>query len=196
MRLYLSSWRLGNRPDALLSLTSGPGKVAVICNALDAQPDYVRNSGVLAEVKRMIQIGYDAEEVDLRSPGAAQALHTYDMTWVRGGNVFALRDAMARNGADSIMIKLIREEKIVYAGYSAGCCVLAPTLYGLEKIDDPHVVDTPMWEGLGLLDYAILPHYRSDHPESALVEKVARTYQELNTPHRTIRDGEVIIAGL
>ncbi|MFF5209060.1 Type 1 glutamine amidotransferase-like domain-containing protein [Streptosporangium sp. NPDC000396] len=86
----------------------------------------------------------------------------------------------------------------LYAGYSAGCCVLAPSLRGLELVDDPGAVRElygadPLWDGLGLLEYAIVPHYRSEHPESEAVELVAAHYRTENVRHRTLRDGQAIV---
>jgi dipeptidase E len=52
----------------------------------------------------------------------------------------------------------------LYGGCSAGVCVLAPNLDALQHVDDPSV--TPyvnsviVWEGLGLLDDLVLPHYQ------------------------------------
>ena len=51
-------------------------------------------------------------------------------------------------------------------------------------------IEKTIWEGLGLLDYYFLPHYKSDHPESALVDK---ELQKRNEKLKTLRDGEVII---
>jgi dipeptidase E len=194
--MYLSSWRLGRAADELLLLSGGAGSVAVVANALDSQPEPARRNGVLFELASMRELGFHAVEVDLRVPGAARELPGHDTIWVRGGNVFALRAAMARSGADVVISDLVRSDAIVYAGYSAGCCVLAPSLRGLELVDDPTVVDEPCWEGLGLLEYAILPHYRSDHPESEAIELAVESYRERGVPHRTLRDGEVIVLGL
>lgn len=49
--------------------------------------------------------------------------------------------------------------------------MLAHTLRGIELVDDPSKVyevygTSITWEGLGLIDYSIAPHYRSNHPES------------------------------
>lgn len=46
MRLYLSSFRMGNRPDQLVALAGGGGKVAVIANAKDAESVELRRAGV------------------------------------------------------------------------------------------------------------------------------------------------------
>jgi dipeptidase E len=50
-----------------------------------------------------------------------------------------------------------------------------------------------IWEGLGFLDYLILPHYKSDHHESAAIDKEVEYCARHGIPFRTLRDGEVII---
>jgi dipeptidase E len=87
---------------------------------------------------------------------------------------------------------------LAYGGWSAGACVAGPDLRGLELMDDPHVLaegydPEPVWEGLGLVEAAIVPHYRSDHPEAAAAEATAEWMRVRNLPHRTLRDGDVLI---
>jgi len=76
-------------------------------------------------------------------------------------------------------------------------CVLAPRLEGLHHVDDPTVCPYPgssvIWEGLGILDYLVLPHYKSDHPESANIDRDVEYCTKNGIPFRTLRDGEVII---
>ena len=85
----------------------------------------------------------------------------------------------------------------LYAGYSAGACVLAPDLRGLQQVDDPSIRLYPgqdvIWEGLGLLEYLVLPHYQSDHPESAAIDKEVDYCRAHQIPFRTLRDGDVIV---
>jgi dipeptidase E len=203
VRLYLSSFRLGNHPEQLLALLRDPGPAAVICNAMDwAQPE-VRKSAVDRELAALVQLGLDPKELDLRKyfdnrPRLAADLAQYRLVWLRGGNVFVLRYTLARSGADELVAELLKQDQLVYAGYSAGCCVLAPSLGGLELVDDPGAVRQtygadPVWDGLGLLDYAIVPHYRSDHPESEAVELIVARYNAEGVPHRALRDGEAIV---
>jgi hypothetical protein len=47
-----------------------------------------------------------------------------------------LRHALAQSGADYALVKLLDEDAIVYAGYSAGPCVLSPNLKGFELVDE------------------------------------------------------------
>jgi dipeptidase E len=203
VRMYLSSYRLGDQSHQLPAMSGGSGPVGVICNALDAAPADTRDRAIDFELDALAGLGIDAEEIDLRDYFAdqrrcAEQLARYRMVWLRGGNVFVLRHALAYSGADAALTNLLRSDAIVYAGYSAGCCVLGPSLHGLDLIDDPD--DTrraygllPRWDGLGLLPYVIVPHYRSEHAESDAAELVARRYQAEGVPHRALRDGDVIV---
>ena len=98
MRLYLSSYRLGNHPEHLVDLIRAPGPVAVIANAMDASPEPVRRESVAQEIADLDSLGLVGEEVDLRrltgSPAEVrQQLAAYPALWVRGGkNPFADKD--------------------------------------------------------------------------------------------------------
>jgi dipeptidase E len=118
--------------------------------------------------------------------------------FVRGGNTFVLRQAMRISGFDTIFKELLKRDDFVYAGYSAGICVLSGDIKVLQTVDDPNdkpyreLQDT-IWEGLGHLDYIIIPRYKSYHPESALVDRLVEQCQKKGIPFKTLRDGEVIL---
>ena len=193
VRLYLSSFRVGAHPERLLSLVSGR-RTAVVANAMDAQPVAERTSGARQEFSDLCALGLDVAELDLRRPGAAGQLASFDIVWVRGGNVFVLRRVLDDSGADDVLIDLIRRSAIVYAGYSAGACVLAPDLTGLERVDNVNAVANPLTSGLALLDRPIVPHVRSPgHPETAACDAVAAAYAVAGRPHWALRDGEVLV---
>jgi dipeptidase E len=184
VRMYLSSLRVGNCPGQLVRLARGGRRAAVIANAMDATPPQIRSEGVKRELDALTALGFVAEELDLRDyfgtgGPVASKLRRYDIGWLRGGNVFVLRYALARSGADAELTRLLGDDAIVYSGYSAGPCVLAPTLRGLETVDRAAVVEQlygeqPIWEGLGVLDYSIAPHVNSpEHPESTALGLVA-----------------------
>ncbi len=117
---------------------------------------------------------------------------------MRGGNAFVLRRAVRQSGLDRVLPELLARNTLVYDGFSAGACVMAPSMRGLETVDDPGVVPsgydpTPVWEGLGLLLYAVAPHYRSDHPESEAVERLVRRFVDDHVLFRALHDGEAIV---
>ncbi|HEU0299354.1 MAG TPA: Type 1 glutamine amidotransferase-like domain-containing protein [Longimicrobium sp.] len=206
MRLYLSSFRLGGRPDLLVGLARGNTRAAVIVNAVDHMTEAEREARVVQEMEALRGLGFDPEELDLRdhfhgrAMGGALAtrLEGAGVVWVRGGNAFVLRRAMQASGFDALVLDLLRRDGLVYAGYSACCAMLPPSLRGLELVDDPRA-DPPgypadlVWEGLGILPYAIAPHYRSDHPESPDIERVVQYYIDHHVLFRALRDGEVIV---
>lgn len=203
MRLYLSSFRLGNRPERMLQLLHGGTRAAVICNADDYKTDADRRASVERELEDLRGLGLEPVEVDLRRhfgrPAALRdTLRDADLLWVRGGNPFILRRAMVQAGADDLIAGLLADDRVVYAGYSAGACVMTPSLHGVELVDDPHVVpegypERVIWECLGVVPYGILPHYRSDHPESALIDKSLEYMVDHHLPFVALRDGQAMI---
>lgn len=206
MRLYLSSHRLGDRPGALLALLGGGRRAAIIGNALDAVPLAVRERyrrDIHDPAVELGSLGLACEPLDLRDyfddqTGLAARLRRYDLCWVMGGNSFILRRAMRQSGFDDLITELLEADRLVYGGCSAGAVVATPTLRGIEQMDDPH--DVPegydpavVWDGLGLIDHALVPHYRSASPESAAADRVARVLSARGQRYRALRDGEVVI---
>jgi dipeptidase E len=106
---------------------------------------------------------------------------------------------MATSGADRLLPRLVAEDALVYAGYSAGPCVLAPSLRGLELCDFPDVVPEhygadAVWDGLGVIDRPFVPHLDSPgHPETELVARVADHYRRADVAFWGLRDGQVLI---
>ncbi|WP_255953291.1 Type 1 glutamine amidotransferase-like domain-containing protein [Streptomyces odontomachi] len=205
MRLYLSSVGLGPRRTEVSRLLRGGERAGVILNAYDFRTPERRAESLKFEMKELSDLGLEPEEVDLRNwfgdpAGLEDTLRRFDLLYVRGGSVFVLRRALAASGADRLLPGLLAEDAFVYSGYSAGICVLGPTLRGIEgHIDDPSFVpdgypDTPTpWDGLGVLPYAIAPHYRSDHPESAEIERSVTYFIDHHIPFVALRDGESIV---
>lgn len=203
MRMYLSSFRLGNRPEEMIALLRGGRRAAAICNADDYKTPGDRVTGVQRELDDLAGLGLDPFEVDLRDhfgdpSGVRVRLEAYDLIWVRGGNPYILRRAMSYSGADKALTDLIATDAIVYAGYSAGVVILTANMRGIDLVDDPDDVPAGyqsevLWDGLGLLPYNVVPHFRSAHPESLAVDKVAELYLATHTPFIALRDGEAIV---
>lgn len=145
------------------------------------------------------ELGIEMEELDLRNYFNAKAdlqsaLSNYGLMWAAGGNTFALRWAMNKSGLDTLLPNLLQTSDLVYGGFSAGACVLSPTLKGIHLADEPEKIPATelRWEGLGLIDFCIAPHYRSNHPESPAMENVITYYKTHNIKYKTLHDGEAI----
>ncbi|MGQ4597440.1 Type 1 glutamine amidotransferase-like domain-containing protein [Nocardia sp. R6R-6] len=202
MRLFLSSYRFGAHHDRLVALAGAPGPVAVIGNACDAWPD-IRSAAVTSDLAPLRKLGYAPEEIDLRdfvgrSAELERRLAEFPLVWVRGGNTFVLRTQFARSGADLALTRLLAEDALVYAGYSAGACVLTPDLHGLESLDDPAEVEPacgiePRWDGLGLVDRPIVPHIDSATDPSGECNRLSARYRAEGVDHWALTDDDVIV---
>ena len=124
-------------------------------------------------------------------------MENYKAVYVTGGNTFVLRRAMKLSGFDSIIRDRTNDPNFLYSGYSAGVCVLSSSMKGIELVDepevDPYYMGEIIYEGLGLLDYTPMVHYKSDHPETELIDKAIEYAKANNIKYKTLRDGEVII---
>ena len=114
------------------------------------------------------------------------AVQEADALLVYGGDVMYLCRWMRESGLAALLPSL---SELVYVGMSAGSMVTAP-VFG-ETYDDPNtpfVIDT----GLGLVDFALLPHVdHEDHPESSMA-KVERMAAEVPVPLYAIDDATAI----
>jgi dipeptidase E len=93
---------------------------------------------------------------------------------------------------------MLDTDQIVYGGFSAGAVVATPTLRGIDLMDKPlQLADgyrpAVIWEGLHLVNFSIVPHYQSDHPEAPLADKVVEYLAANCLPFRTLQDGQVIV---
>lgn len=206
VRLYLSSYRIGSHGPRLVRLVGGEMRAFVIMNGLDASSPSTRRETYERTRGDLMALGFDVRELDLRdyfesSDGLAGHLRECDLVWANGGNAFTLNMALRQSGFASRLKRSLESGAVAYGGYSAGAVVAGDTLRGIELVDsaEPAEAVPPRyraeisWEGLGLVDYAIVPHYRSDHRESAKIEDVVRYCVKNGIRHRTLRDGEVIV---
>jgi len=114
------------------------------------------------------------------------AVQETDALLVYGGDVLYLCRWMRESGLADLLPSL---RETVYVGVSAGSMVTAP-IFG-ETYDDPNtpfVID----KGLGLVDFALLPHLdHEDHPESSTAN-VERMAAEVPVPMYAIDDETAI----
>ncbi|WP_081706557.1 Type 1 glutamine amidotransferase-like domain-containing protein [Nocardia sp. CNY236] len=202
MRLFLSSYRFGAHYDRLATLAGPPSRVAVIANACDAWPA-ARAAALTSELVPLRALGYTPQEIDLREFVAQAAelerrLADFPLVWVRGGNTFVLRAQFARSGADIALARLLAADTLVYAGYSAGACVLTPDFHGLDTLDDPAEVGPacgiePLWEGMALVDRAIVPHVDSTTDPDGGCSRLATWYRSHGIAHWALTDDDVIV---
>lgn len=203
MKLYLSSYKLGNKIEELKKwIKEHNNKICLIPNSRDVYPESERKKlGIQADVQDLTILGFDVTIISLKDyfnkkEKLFERLKEFNAFYVIGGNTFALRQAMYLSGFDEYLKTIENNEDYLYAGYSAGICVLAKDMHGLDVCDDatinPYGIDT-MWDGLGYFDYIFLPHYKSDHKETKLIDESVEYCDNNNIKYKTLRDGDVVI---
>lgn len=198
MKLFLSSEGVP-RPDLLRKLM-GIGdesvRVALINNAQDPYPEERSKERGIALAALFQNLGFESVSIDLReyegkTQELAAVLRTCKLIWCSGGNSFWLRYVMKTSGLDTILKDLL-SEGIVYGSWSAGAVLAGPSLHPIELMDDPEKAPEIIYEGLGLIDYFIWPHWDTEKYVHLQVEATERMSQ---LPYEcvTLKDGEVLV---
>lgn len=118
-------------------------------------------------------------------------LSEFDFVFVSGGNTFILSYWMQKTGVREILKNLIIEDKVVYGGESAGAVDVAKTVEFASDVDDPNKAPKQIDEGLGIVDFAIVPHWNTpEHQE--LLEDMKRQYEESGVKTYTLTDEQGI----
>ena len=205
MKFYLSSYKFGNEVEKLKSMIPANNRIGHINNSRDftnRDPERAEKNQN-DEIDFLNNLGFEAEVLDLKDyfDNEEELRHKFKSlgaVWVSGGNVFIIRQAMQLSGFDTLFNELEQKDDFLYSGYSAGICVLSISLKSYDQVDDANdfpyeKINEPIWEGLGVFDYALLPHYDSDHPESKLIDKEIKRCIDKKWPFKALKDGDVLI---
>ena len=173
-KLFLTSAKL----DALLSLISGNPtgkKVAFIPTAGDPYED---KWFIELAKKQLSEMGFELTEVDLKDKKKDDLLGTLqevDIVFVAGGNTFYLLEKVRESGFDQVL-PILLDKGIIYAGESAGAVLACPTIEPVKFMDEPSKApNLKSFEGLGLVDFVVLPHYGTEFSE-AVFEQLKAEY--------------------
>ena len=102
-----------------------------------------------------------------------------DIIFFSGGNQFHLLSQIQQTGCADIIRDLVKKGKI-YIGSSAGSIVAGPDIYPTRLIDDANMKgNVKLYEGLGLVDFIVLPHWGSeDFREIYLNQRLENAYND------------------
>lgn len=193
MQLYLSSYKLGNKQEILKEWIKNHGnKIILIANSRDIFEDGPRKeAGIKRDTEALENLGFEVKNLSLKDyfgqyEKLRKELDGYYAFYVIGGNTFSLIQAMKYSGFDQYLKEISRDSRYLYAGYSAGICVLAPRLEGLHLVDEPinpYNSEKVTYQGIGLINYVPVPHYKSDHPESKMADDVVEYMKQIGRAH-------------
>lgn len=187
MRLYLASHNLGPYTDELLKLVGEGRKALFIENARDYYPAEKRANDLKEKLAMISELGFAVEELNLRKYFGRPAelrkfINSYgpDLIYVSGGNVFLLATAFHLSGFDEILEEDLAADRYVYGGFSAGTMAICKTLrfYGHghlvpDVVPEIYGVDA-VFDGVGLVDYQIVPHADVQKHAEATKEYIKR----------------------
>ena len=205
MKFYLSSYKYGTEKtkEVLKDWIKVHGnKVVYIANSRDYKENNdIKFSRIEADKDCLREIGFEIIEISLKDYFGKESeleekLRNYNTFCLIGGNVFVLRKAMELSGFDKFIKDNLYNKNMLYIGYSAGICLLGETLKGLDLVDEPINVyndDAILYEGVGIFKETLVPHYKSEHPETEAIDNVVEYLEKNNIDFITLHDGEVII---
>jgi dipeptidase E len=175
-RLLLASWGIG----ALADFVGRPPAEVRVAFVPTAAAPYPGASFLAADRDRLRELGYPVTDLDLVGIGREElsvALEATDLLYVAGGNTFFLLHHMRRSGLDALLPEAFAAG-LLYAGVSAGATVVGPDCEPASAFDD--LADAPelaSMEGLGLVDFVVLPHY-GDEEEMPRFQSTIDRYQD------------------
>lgn len=173
MRAFLTSIKL----DGFSELVPAGATVAFIPTAADLESD---RWFVEADRSSLTERGFKLREVSLAAQIPESLLLQFENVqaiYVTGGNSFYLLAQMRASGFDKILPDLLRRD-VLYAGASAGACVAGKSIEPLKYLDDPsEAPNLSSYEGLGLVDFVILPHFGKEKYKPKF-DRIAEEYKD------------------
>lgn len=160
--------------------------------ATDPYPVHPWYDEDLAKIQEM---GFRVKMVDLKGKSyevLKQVFADVDAMFVVGGNTFYLLHHTRKSGFDQLVKEWVEAGKL-YIGSSAGSMLIGPTIEFKGDEDDEYKnLCEGNYDGLGIVDFAILPHYNnSEH--KAVADRILKASSDL--PHALIplRDSQAVI---
>lgn len=162
-QLFLTSSADTVLGDVVKHLSKKPSdyKLAFITTAAEVEEG--NHWWVTADKEKLLKLGFNVDEFSITGMNASQLkekMKDKNGIFVCGGNTFYLLDQVVKTRFDKILKKEINEG-CLYIGSSAGSMIVGKGISLVSKIDDRSKAPDLKSDGLGIVDYAILPHWGS-----------------------------------
>ncbi len=199
MKLFLSSLSISEeQKQDFINLVDKPlHEISFVLIENAADPYEEKYKGFVLETRQHLEsFSMNLKRLDLaqyikKPVELFDALKDSDVIWVGGGNTYYLRWLMKETGFDTIVHKLL-STGIVYGGGSAGAIVAQKTLKYYDLIDDPQLAPVAMYEGLGLTNIILVPHWNTEGIQPTLQE-IKDLYNNDGLEVVTIEDGQALV---
>lgn len=105
-----------------------------------------------------------------------EKLNNVNAIYISGGNCFYLLQQLKIKDVLQEIIEFANNK--IYIGLSAGACIACPSIEYLERLDDKS--QAPLlnnYKAMNLVDFYILPHYRSKEKYTKLSDEIEKEYK-------------------
>ena len=137
--------------------------------------------------KAFLKLGYQLEVINLRNfenrNDLENKINQFDILHVCGGNTLYLNYLFHKSGLFEIAQNLVKSERLIYTGTSAGSMIVAPDLFGLkdslmEEMETKYLegITRNNYFGLNLVPFLIIPHTQNPdyiNDNKKIVEKLS-----------------------
>lgn len=116
---------------------------------------------------------------------------SYDFIFVSGGTAYILTYWINKTGSKDILKKLIESGKVVYGGESAGAIFAYKEIDTYKELDYPERAPEKIDEGLGVIDFAPIPHWQNEEFQQGL-ENIKNKFEAKGVMTYTITDSQAL----
>lgn len=118
-------------------------------------------------------------------------LSLFDFIFVSGGTAYILTYWMEKTGSREIIKNLILEDKTVYGGESAGAIFAYKEIDTYKELDYPDRAPEKIDEGLGIIDFAPIPHWDNQDYQQGLLN-IKNKFESKGVKTYTITDNQAL----
>ena len=125
---------------------------------------------------------YNVLIIDISKESKEEILEKFnniDAIFIAGGNSFYLLQQLKIKNVLQELINFATNK--IYVGSSAGSCIACPSIDYVEKLDDK--LQAPLldnFNAMNLVDFYILPHYKSKEKYTNLADEIEKDYSNYN----------------
>ena len=127
----------------------------------------------------LIKMKFNVIEIDiskLSKQEIVKKFNSINAIFVSGGNCFYLLQQLKIKDVLQELIEFANNK--IYIGTSAGACIACPSIDYLEKLDDKSQAQSlNNCKAMDLVDFYILPHYKSKEKYTKLADEIENEYK-------------------
>ena len=125
---------------------------------------------------------------DKKAGEIEEEIEKHDVIYVSGGDTFYLLYQSQQCGFADLIKKAVSLGKI-YVGTSAGSIIAGPDIYPIYKLESKEWMEKVAgYEGYGLVDVVIFPHWGSEHFKDLYLDKRLEPAYDVNHKYILLND--------